>query len=303
MKIKSDITRKLLNYSCLSAGVIGVHTNLNGQVHYNNIDPDELLYQYVNDDEGWKYADLDDDGVNDVGLHFEAGYSCGYCPGWVFFQIDLLDDTEIATAMGIPCNGVSTYSSTCYFPSIEVADVLLDGELLSPAHQFGDIDYVFKDFDCGYPYGIGCRQGFFGGSYGSLDEQFFGFRKTNIDTNLCWLRLYWDDASLYMTGAACELQPNTAIEMKNVPDIILENEEPDIWQMIHIFSQDDYLTINGNISIIGAQYQLISMDGRIVSAGEITDNSFSIKTDMSSGIYVVRLQHANSVYAQEVFIK
>lgn len=80
-----DLQSQLMQYS-LMASAIGVTNNLNAQVIYTDIEPDILLYQYVNEAEGWGYVDLNDDDIIDVGVLFEVGYNCGYCPYWFDFR-------------------------------------------------------------------------------------------------------------------------------------------------------------------------------------------------------------------------
>ncbi len=301
MKTTKSTTSKWANYSSLSAGLIALPAIMQSQVQYTDIEPDELLFQDENQYEGWKYADLDGDLVFDVGLHFSITYDCMYCPSNTFFHLELIGNFEIATAMAEPCTVLDSSSSdTCYWPSIAVAAVFLDGETLSPTNQFGIIDNIYQTHQCGFPYGNMCIQGFFQASYGTSDEQFLGFRKTGIDTNLCWLRLYWEDEALFMTQAACELQPNTPITIHAIPEEVIVNE-PFLNQQISILIEGDQLVINiaGNSE---SDFHLYDNTGRLIMSESILSGTTYLPFTFKTGIYIAEVMNNNSRITKKLLL-
>lgn len=206
--MKKDLHQhKLLNYSLLATGIISGQ-NIHAQVVYTNIDPDVLLFEEINEDEGWKYFDFNDDGLNDIGLHFESFYSCGYCPGYQFFNVSLNGENKIITEEAPPCFlsdtwGSGSGSTACYIPPQEVADLLLDGDTISLEDNWNDISDIFHSAQCGM-YGEGCKQGAFPGN-GSYSNNLLGFQIISADTNYCWMRLQWNGGKLYAKDFACQV--------------------------------------------------------------------------------------------------
>ena len=232
MKSKAEISNRLINYSLLATGIIGVHGETIAQTVYTDIDPDVLLFEEVNEDEGWKYFDFNVDGINDVALNFSLFYGCGYCPYYHFFNVSLNGENEIITEEASPCflsdTWGSGYSSTeCYIPPRQVADLLVDGDTISLDDNWNNIWDIFNSEQCGM-YGEGCQQGAFPGG-GSYSNNLLGFKIISTDTNYCWMRLQWNSGKLYAKDFACQLTPGEPLIIHDpiadaAKNIILTND-------------------------------------------------------------------------------
>jgi len=209
---------KLINYAALASGIL-VIGDTDAQVIYTDIDPDILLFSLDGgwlEDEGMQYIDFNFDGINDIGLSFNTAYDCGYCPVWTFFNLELYGANKIAVELANPCYLSSTfgsgYSSTeCIIPAQNIARVIFEGDTLSEFVEWDEITDIFETHICGY-YGESCIQGEFDFN---APKQFIGFQIIDTDTNYCWLRLGWNDDSLYINDFACTSSPSDMLVVKD----------------------------------------------------------------------------------------
>ncbi|MEZ5013436.1 MAG: T9SS type A sorting domain-containing protein [Chitinophagales bacterium] len=272
----------LEKYSILATGIFS-YALLNGQVVYTDIDPDVILFKEENKDEGWKYFNMDQNGDYDVALHWEEGYNCEYCAGFLFFQIYLPGDNRIAVAYDEPCSLYSSfYEVSCYFPAHPVAKVFHNGDIIQPKEDFQQIHDIFRRSWCGYSYGEFCFQGFFSGS----GEQFLGFHIPEPDPANCWLRLYWADDTLLVNDMACNFDTTTAftIEAPVVSAELLSVSSTRVWMYsgdLHIETDADELPVAVNI---------ISIDGKLLGTYSCLEEETIIPLDLSPGIYLAVLE-------------
>ena len=174
-----------------------------------------------------QYIDFNFDGNIDIGLSFHTAYDCGYCPTWTFFNLELYGSNKIAVEFAEACYLSSTfgsgYSSTeCIIPGQNVARVFVEGDTISEFIDWDQITDIFETHICGY-YGEDCTQGEYDFH---ASKQFLGFQIIDTDTNYCWLRLGWNDDSLYINDFACSSAPADIITVKDkiadaVHDLVL----------------------------------------------------------------------------------
>ncbi len=201
----------LVHCAAMATGVLAVSESY-AQVVYTDIEPDIILFQEVNDDEGPKYLDMDDDGTNDIMLHYEVFYGCGYCPYQTFFDMAAYGQHEIAYTYDDACLLTSSFSDTCYFPPVKIANIFMEGEMVGASEQWDKITHVFQEFMCGYPYGDACRQTDFP-AYTSGKSHFLGVRLITTDTNYCWIRLRTEGGKVLIKDYACSSIADSAIEI------------------------------------------------------------------------------------------
>lgn len=294
-----DLQSQLMQYS-LMASAIGVTNNLNAQVIYTDIEPDILLYQYVNEAEGWGYVDLNDDDIIDVGVLFEVGYNCGYCPYWFDFRVNVNLPNEAAVAFDGPCVLSTAYSDgTCYVPGKWLTNFLVEGQEVNPEAEFLNDAPELYDFSCGM-YGDRCIQGFFRGDYGSIDDQFIAVRMIEEDTNYCWIRLRWEGEALYLKDYACNLNPGEGLII-DIPEPIILSVENEPWQA-SIITTNNGIQIQSSLLPVNGIIQLVDMNGRIVFTSTWDQKNAIIEPDVSQGLYIITLQDATNHYSQQIAI-
>ena len=288
---------RLMHYS-LMAGAITVAQKSNAQIIYTDIEPDILLYQYVNDSEGWGYVDLNDDDITDVAVLFEVGYNCGYCPYWVDFRMNVSTPNEAAVAFDGPCTLSTAYSDgTCYVPGRWLTNFLVEGQEINPEGEFLNNAPELYDFNCG-AYGGQCVQGFFRSEYSATDDQFIAIRLIEMDTNYCWVRLRWEGDKLYLKDYTCNLNAGEGLII-DIPEPSPVNIENETWQPA-IISTNNSIQIQSNIIPENGIIQLVDMQGRIVYATAWNQKKHIIETDLPSGLYILTIQDITHNYSQQI---
>lgn len=284
--MKSEQLPTLRQYSLFSAAFIAIQS-ANGQTVYTDIDPDIILFEEENMFEGWKYLDLDNDAVTDVGFEWVEGYDCGYCPGFLFFNVALADGNQMATAVDDACSLYSSfYGNSCYFPPAAVADVFKMGDTIHVEQSFGVISDVFQIHDCGYLYGPSCWQGFFAGSYGTLDEQFLVVKLADPDSTRCWIRLNWSGYMLSIDDYLCNhnAEEDFAIEEPVLTGIYSAVDS------FNIYYADNTIHISNLVNNGIAYLMVYDLQGRMVWKSLLFSNAQTIETNFAAGMYVAVVQ-------------
>jgi hypothetical protein len=291
--------KNLLQYTMMAGTVIAANKT-EAQVIYTDIEPDILLYQYVNETEGWGYVDLNSDDISDVGVFLEVGYNCGYCPYWIDFKVNVNLPNEAAVAFDEPCVLSTAYSSdTCYVAGRWLTNFLLEGQEINPGGEFLNNAPERYDSQCGW-YGESCIQGFFRGDYGPIDDQFIAIRLIEEDTDYCWIRLRWEGEVLYIKDYACNLNPGEGLII-DIPEPLPLNVETEILQA-SIITTNNVIQIQSNTSPVNGFIQMVDMNGRLVYASTWDQKNVVIEPDVSPGLYIITLQDAANHYSQQIAI-
>ncbi len=296
--MKSETQNRLIQYGIM-AGAVVITQKLNAQVIYTDIEPDILLYQYVNEDEGWGYVDLDMNDTIDIGIKFEVGYNCGYCPYWVDFQVNAAIPNELMVATAGPCTLSTAYSdNTCYVEGRNLTDFLIEGEEVNPNALFMQAAPELYDFQCG-DYGEGCSQGFFHGDYGPIDDQFLAIRMIKEDTNYCWLRLRWEGDALYIKDYACNLNPNEGLIIE-IPEVGVTVNEDDTY--CNIFASAETISINGNVTPENGMLLIYDVIGNLILQAPWISQNQQFHFNLPTGIYFAQLVSGNVSIAKQLYL-
>ena len=294
-----DLQSQLMQYS-LMASAMGIAPKINAQVIYTDIEPDILLYQYVNEAEGWGYVDLNDDDIADVGVYLEVGYNCGYCDYWIDFRVTAALPTELAVAYNGPCTVYSTFSDdTCYAAGKYLTNFLLEGAEVKPDDLFLNDALERYDVFCGSN-GEECIQGFFRGDTGPIDDQFIAVRMIEEDTNYCWIRLRWEGEALYLKDYACNLNPGEGLII-DIPEPIVLSLDNEPWQA-SIIATNNVIQIQSSMIPVNGIIQLVDMNGRIVYTSTWDQKNAVIEPEVSPGLYIINLLDATNQYSQQIAI-
>ncbi len=295
MEKQQDIPIRLVNYSLFASGVLAFSNPVSGQAIYTDIDPDIILTE----DGEWKYIDLDNDGLDDVGLQFSLVTTTSWSVVLGHFNIELTGENKMAIVYGDPCLLYSSfYEVTCYIEMHSVADVFSSGNQIGPSNDWGQINRVKYSWQCG-PYGDACSQNYFQNHSSPVDEQFFAFRLLEPDLNYCWLRLYWADEELLLTGYACDTTGNLLH--------ILVPEETDtqneLNQSVQFNVTNNILHIHSDIFIDLATISIFDLSGKMVFNATFGGTEMSIQLSAAKGLYLVWFNSSDTELTRKILLK
>lgn len=163
--MKKITTKKLLNYSAMSAAILGT-ANAAGQVTFTDVDPDEVIELG-----GLFNIDFNDDGTDDISISvFDADQGAG--------AVVFATGNGSNGNLGSNGNGFVGFSSGNYgYPlSLEEGAIINDTQLIDVR---GDLNF----YSCGYSGSQFCdgQDGFLGISFELNGNTHFGWVGLNVD--------------------------------------------------------------------------------------------------------------------------
>lgn len=301
---------KLIQYGLLSAGATGIAAQANGQVLYTDIEPDVLLYEWeeMGSDQGWQSFDLNLDGQIDVQLYQWYVFICGYCPGAIGFNVELLDGAQIGTVIEGPLSLFSTFQSgssssepACYIPSHAVAKGFQSGDMIDIGDDFGIIEDIWKDYDCGSNGDGGIQIDI--QLQGDELKQFLGFKiPIGASYQFGWLRLYLDDEGrLFVTDMAIQQSPNIPLPI-DPPVLNIFTEAAEMQNVYWSNGQVCFQTNSPDFDVI----QIFSVTGQLLQETNFDKSIGSHRNQVTftsaPGIYILGLISDKGMHVAQTFI-
>ncbi|HMU69868.1 MAG TPA: T9SS type A sorting domain-containing protein, partial [Chitinophagales bacterium] len=296
---------KLLQYTTLASTVL-IGEKITAQSVYVDIDPDVLLFEDVWSDEGWKYFDLNEDGILDVGLSYHVGFICGYCPYVIGFDVALLNGAEIATMIAPSLSLWSVYQSSysssvgaCQIPSHAIADGLAEGEVINMDNQFGVIEELFQTFRCGSygDFGVQNDLDFQDHNWSTYSKPYIGFQLTvPLGYQYAWLRLYeGDDYNIYVTDFGYQSHVNAGLMIEQ-PVTDIDESKP---QSPYLFSSNGVVHVQDGT---GYLMTVTDMQGKEIVEENITSSNFEKRYDLQMGIYLITIVKGDSRFTEMLML-
>ncbi len=296
----------LLQYSIFATGILVYNATVEAQVIYTDLDPDLLLDEH--DEVGG--VDMNNDGV------FDFAFLNGYAT-WVDVTssggtgASYLRYCQWAGGYGTPANqiaGTSEYFSeeggagfTRYYPYKLINDALIDSKL-----QFQSWGYqrmAFKSYVDNPPH-IFDSGGFW---FPNESEKFLGVRFVDSEDKLHygWIRCSVIDSAegLIIHDYAYEVEPDKPIEAGSTISYVGINDLTAVSNNFHIYTFNNNVFINSKEVSSDLHYQIVNLQGAIITIGNVNTNQIAIPIDAAAGIYLVELLHVGViVYSKKVTI-
>lgn len=189
---------RLIQYSALALAFIAKNEEADAQIIFTDINPDDSLFFSA----GLPLEiDMNDDGTDDVTIHVSSynkgsGYEHFY-GAWIEAGENISFATNIVPAFTL----FGEYSTYCYYPPENAVQKLETGVNVNDALNWGTVQLLFDEVQCGEYGDIGQR-----GLNWAGDYSFIGVKYTGSESFFGWIRLRADnvDALLIDSYAVTE---------------------------------------------------------------------------------------------------
>lgn len=289
----------LTQYSALSACFLALNSSSSGQAIYSDIDPDFVL------DNNWETAgvDMNNDGIIDFGFlnrsfDFSTYYSYYSSHLNALYAGPQSPNNEIAALTHVitPFYG----GFTVYFPFALNESELIDESLIFHNDGYQRIAYRYIDksgfyFPKGgiwYPevidHYLGVR------FYDSLDCLHYGWIRCDVIEN---------GRKLIVKDYAFENKCNTGVM---AGDTIGDTSTVEISQLDliapTIYSYSGTICINIDKTLLGANFSLISVDGKLINSGDLNELNNKYYTKHDAGSYIVTIRKCDYKYSKQIVV-
>lgn len=271
--------------------------NLAADAIYTNIDPETPLIE----DNDFYLIDLDNNGVTDFKIQKISGSFYSYWSEHISYAYYIFIGPWVT---GNKIAGIQSVISpsyggfTQYFPFALNSGDLIDEELTFQNNNFEILAYIIRS-DGGASKGDG-------GAWSSgVENRFLGVRfKDSFDCfHYGWIRCSSepDAASLTIHDYAYETKCETGIyagdTIGDTTTVGITNLD---FYIPTIYSYSGTVCININKQLLGGNYSIITLEGKVISSGYLVDlnNKFNVKA--LNGTYIVTINKDSYNYSKQI---
>jgi len=253
---RKNLSKRLVKYGALSIALAGV-ANANGQIDYTDVDPD-----FVGNDTNIG-LDLNNDGIDD------------------FTIFDVADPAVGIKGLVSGNSFVGSQPSYIYPFALNSGDPISSGQTTwFNSSNLGTLNY------------ISCYNGAGESNWCGVTDKYLGLRfQITGNTHYGWARL---DVSL--SGDSYTLKDYA---YNTTPDEALNAGQQTLSIENHELSSIKVVAFDKNINLSNlpetTNYRVLSITGKTVLEGIITDNNYVIEArGIATGIYIIELTDVNS---------
>ena len=296
--MKTNLTHKISLYSTF-ATVFLLSKSLSAEAVYTDIDPDTMLAE----DNDYYLIDMDNNGVPDFKIQKISGSFYSYWSehlsyAYYVFMGPWLSGNRIAAIKSVIDKSYGGF--TQYFPFALNSGQLIDEDLTFQNNNFEVLAYIINS-DGGASQAIG------GQWLDGQENMFLGVKfKDSLDCfHYGWIRCSSepDAASLTIHDYAYETKCATGIYAGDtIGDTTTVASAELAFNIPTVYNYSDNIIINIDLSLLGAHYSIISLDGKVISSGnlDVLNNTFNIVAE--KGNYIVTVRKGDDKYSKQILV-
>lgn len=295
--MKTNLTDKISRYSTF-ATVFLLSKSLSAEAVYTDIDPDTMLAE----DNDYYLIDIDNNGVPDFKIQKISGTFYSYWSehlsyAYYVFMGPWITGNKIAGIQSVISPSYGGF--TQYFPFALNSGQLIDEDLTFQNNNFEILAYKIRN----HAGGGGPSNGEWFYNNGDHYLGVFFFDSLNCK-HYGWIRCeaFGGADSLLIKDYAYETKCATGINAGDtIGDTTTVALAEQAFNIPTIYNYADKIIINIDLSLSGAHYSIISLDGKVISSGNLNvlNNTFNI---VENGNYIVTVRKGDDRYSKQIVV-